>query len=83
MLYACVSLSRFEFVFIFSLQKGKAVEKDKYTISPSLKYLVFKSLFFCVSVFLCLFPFHLCLSVEKGVEAAAEGGRPIVSSLMD
>ena len=61
--------------FILSMQKGTAAGKDKYTISLSLKVLVFMSL--------CLFPFHLCLSVEKGVEAASEGGRPTYCVLLD
>lgn len=61
--------------FILSMQKGAAAGKDKYTISLSLKVLVFMSL--------CLFPFHLCLSVEKGVEAASEGGRPTYCVLLD
>ena len=61
--------------FILSMQKGTAAGKDKYTISLFLKVLVFMSL--------CLFPFHLCLSVEKGVEAASEGGRPTYCVLLD
>ena len=61
--------------FILSMQKGTAAGKDKYTISLSLKVLVFMSL--------CLFPFHLCLSVEKGVEAASEGGKPTYCVLLD
>ena len=69
--------------FILSMQKGTAAGKDRFTISPSLKNIVFMSLFLCFSVSLCRFPFHLCLSVEKGVEAASEGGRPTYCVLLD
>ena len=69
--------------FILSMQKGTTAGKDRFTISPSLKNIVFMSLFLCFSVSLCRFPFHLCLSVEKGVEAASEGGRPTYCVLLD
>ena len=71
-MHVCLGSNSF---FILSMQKGTAAGKDKYTISLSLKVLVFMSL--------CLFPFHLCLSVEKGVEAASEGGRPTYCVLLD
>ena len=71
-MHVCLGSNSF---FILSMQKGTAAGKDKYTISLSLKVLVFMSL--------CLFPFHLCLSVEKGVEAASEGGKPTYCVLLD
>ena len=79
-MHVCLGSNSF---FILSMQKGTAAGKDRFTISPSLKNIVFMSLFLCFSVSLCRFPFHLCLSVEKGVEAASEGGRPTYCVLLD